>query len=45
MFTDRLRTEVGRVGRPAIDIDLGLSEDVLLDRVAEALGFPSPTRG
>ena len=40
-----LRTEVDRVGRPAIDIDVGMSEEVLLDRVAEALGFSSPTRG
>lgn len=45
MFTDRLRTEVDRVGRPAIDIDVGMSEEALLDRVAEALGFSSPTRG
>jgi hypothetical protein len=45
MFTDRLRIEVDRVRRPALDIDVGLSEDSLLDRVAEALGFPSATRG
>lgn len=37
MFTDRLRFDIDRLGLTAIDVDVGDSEDVLLDVVTSAL--------
>ncbi|CAB4605014.1 MAG: hypothetical protein F2534_23645 [Actinobacteria bacterium] len=37
MFTDRLRNDLDRLGLRAIEVDIGDSEDELLDRVMSAL--------
>jgi len=39
MFTDRLREDTTRLGLRAIEVDAGLTEDDLADRVAKAWGF------
>ena len=37
MFTDRLRSDVSRLGLVAIEIDVGVTESALLDQVVDAL--------
>jgi hypothetical protein len=44
MFTDRLRDEVVRVGRPFVDVDLGMEEDEVVDRVGQLLALGPATR-
>lgn len=39
MFTDRLRQDTTRLGLRAIEVEAGLTEDDLADRVAKAWGF------
>jgi 2-phosphoglycerate kinase len=39
MFTGRLRDEAGRLGLPVIDVDPAMTEDGLVERVAEAFGL------
>lgn len=38
MFTDRLRSEIGALNLTSIDVDLALSEDELVSKVAELFG-------
>jgi hypothetical protein len=40
MFTDRLREQTRRLGLAAIEVDGSMTEDELVDRVAETLGLP-----
>jgi hypothetical protein len=39
MFTGRRRDEAGRLGLPVIDVDVAMTEDGLVERVAEAFGL------
>jgi cytidylate kinase len=39
LFTDRLRAETARLGLPALDVDVAMTEDDLTARVAAALGL------
>jgi 2-phosphoglycerate kinase len=39
MFTDRLRDEAGRLGLPVIEVDAAMTEDGLVERVAEGFGL------
>jgi hypothetical protein len=43
LFTDRLRRDCARLGLAALEVDLGLAEDVLLARVEVSLGLGSAT--
>ena len=38
MFTERLREEVGRLALPVIEVDTAMTEDGLVERVAEGFG-------
>ncbi len=38
MFTDRLREEAGQLAVPVIEVDAAMSEDELVERVAEGFG-------
>ena len=44
MFTDRLRDEVVRAGRPFVDVDLGMAEDEVVDRVDHLLALGPAAR-
>lgn len=39
MFTDRLRAETTRLGRPTIEVHIGMTEDGLYERVVDMLGL------
>lgn len=42
LFTDRLRRDCGRLGLPALEVDLDQSEEMLLAQVEVALGLRPP---
>jgi hypothetical protein len=39
MFTDRLRSEAGRLALPVIEVDTAMTEEGLVERVAEGFGL------
>jgi hypothetical protein len=39
MFTDRLREEAGQLALPVIEVDAAMTEDGLVERVAEGFGL------
>jgi 2-phosphoglycerate kinase len=39
MFTDRLRSEAGQLALPVIEVDTAMTEDGLVERVAEGFGL------
>ena len=39
LFTDHLRGEVARLGRPSIEVEVGMTEDALTAQVAATLGL------
>ncbi len=44
MFTERLAAEVARLGLVGVEVDATLSEDALVERVAQAFGWSEPER-
>ncbi|WP_432545700.1 hypothetical protein [Kineococcus sp. SYSU DK004] len=45
LFTDRLRGDVARLELGSVEVDVGLGEDELEERVAAALGLPDAATG
>ena len=43
MFTDILREETTRLDLPAIEVDVTMTEDDLVKRVAHAFGLTKPS--